>query len=172
MAASWVVPPPNEILKKGMAAAGKWGAVGRFMGRPAPQRNLKKGNGGRRGVEFSCPPAEVGGQTGKFAHRREVRKSRIFSPRSATFAAPPLSRRPMWSPRRAVSWSLRRAPCGCRAALWSFRRCRAAPRSLWLSRRFMVAPRLSPSAAVAAGLRAVKFRSGRRPVCPVSFSFS
>ena len=35
--------PPNEILKKGMAAAGKWGAVGRFMGRPAPKEILKKG---------------------------------------------------------------------------------------------------------------------------------
>lgn len=60
----------------------------------------------RKWAAAGWPVAEVGGQTGKFAHRREVRQSRIFSPRSATFAAP--------------------------------------PRSLWLSRRFMVAPPLSP----------------------------
>ena len=123
-------PHPQRNLKKGMAAAGKWGAVGRFMGRPAPKEILKKGMvaaGGlsslarpRKWAAAGWPVAEVGGQTGKFAHRREVRQSRIFSPRSATFAALPLSR-------RAVSWSLRRfraAPfhgrpaavrgCGCR----------------------------------------------------------
>ena len=78
----------------------------------------------RKWAAAGWPVAEVGGQTGKFAHRREVRQSRIFSPRSATFAALPLSRR---------------------AALPVV----VAPPAAFAPRRFMVTPPLSPSAAFA-----------------------
>lgn len=167
--------PLQEILKKVFATAGKWGAVGRFMGRPAPQRNLKKG-WRSPGGEFSCPPAEVGGR--RVAGRGSGRANGEVCTSSGS-AAKPHFFTPFGHFRRSAAVAPRRAPCGCRAA----RRCRAAPfhgRSAAVrGRRFRAAPLspLSPSAAFAAcrsrgGPEGGKISIGRRPVCPVSFSFS
>ena len=124
MAASWVAPPPNEILKKGMAVAGGLSSLAR------PRKWA-----GKRGS------LHIVGKCGKAAFFHPVRPlspphrcraalcgrpAAPFHGRSAALpavAAPPYGRSAAVAPRRA--------PCGCRAVSWSLRGCRRLP----LSRR-------------------------------------
>ena len=163
--------PPKEILKKEMAVAG--GCVrlplagGSFIS-PRPQQNLKKGNGGGRGIEFSCPPAEVGGR--RVAGRGSGRGNGEVCTSSGS-AAKPHFFTPFGHFRRSAAFAPRRAPCGCRAAPFHGHSAAVAPR------RPMVTPPLSRRAVVAVcrcrgGPEGGKSSIGRRPVCPVSFSFS
>lgn len=155
MAASWVVPPPKEILKKEMAAAG--GCVrlplagGSFIS-PRAQRNLKKGMAVAGGVSSLARPRKWAGKRGSLHIVGKCGQTAFFHP------VRPLSpfRRFRAAP---LSAAARRAPCGCRAVSWSLRRCpRLSPSATFAARRPMVTPPLSAAA--------------RRALCGCSAAFA
>ena len=169
-------PRAQRNLKKGFGHSREVGCGWPLHASPRAQRNLKKGNGGRRGVEFSCPPAEVGGR--RVAGRGSGRANGEVCTSSGS-AAKPYFFTPFGHFRRLAALSaVAPPPYGHSTAVAP----RRSSRSLRLPRRPMVvsplrAAPLSPSAAVATcrcrgGSEGGKISIGRRPVCPVSFSFS